>query len=475
MWRKGAGRSHAVRRPGAALRRTDRTLAPAHPAGEAPPGAFPIASTARASARPAPGWPGGPGPPMLRAMLNWIWAAFFLVAFATAVARAGGGDPEGLRAVVASLFDSSRTGFEIAIGLTGIMSLWLGLMRVGERGGVIEGIARAVGPLFRRLFPGIPDRHPASGSIVMNLSANVLGLDNAATPLGLKAMKDLQTLNDEPDRATNDMIMFMVLNASSVTLLPMTIFTFRAQLGAADPTDVFVPILIATYGSTLCGLLVTAAIQGVNLWNRVVLGWLALLTAFVGGLVWYFSRLDAAAVGLQSALLANTLLLGVIALFLAAGARRRVPLYETFVDGAKEGFTVAIGIVPYLVAILVAVGALRASGALEAILGVLKQGVGMLAMDTRWVDAMPTALIKPLSGGGARGLMVETMKTLGADSFAGRLVCVIQGSTETTFYVLAVYFGSVGVKRTRHALACGLAADLAGVIGAILVCYLFFG
>lgn len=409
-------------------------------------------------------------------MLNWIWAAFFFVAFAAAITRAAlSGDPEALRAVVASLFDSSKTGFEIALGLTGVMSLWLGLMRVGEKAGVVEAIARGVGPLFRRLFPGIPPGHAASGAIVMNLSANVMGLDNAATPLGLTAMKELQTLNREPDRATDDMIMFMVLNASSVTVLPMTIFTFRAQLGAADPTDVFVPILIATYCSTMCGLLVTAAIQKVNLWNRVVIGWLALLTAFVGGLVAYFSRLEPAAVGEQSAVLANSLLLAVIALFLAAGAWRRVRLYETFIEGAKEGFTVAIGIVPYLVAILVAVGALRASGALEALLGAIRQGVGALAMDSRWVDALPTALIKPLSGSGARGLMVETMKTLGADSFAGRLVCVIQGSTETTFYILAVYFGSIGVKRTRHALGCGLAADLAGVIAAILVCYLFFG
>jgi spore maturation protein SpmB len=310
---------------------------------------------------------------------------------------------------------------------------------------------------------------------VMNLSANALGLDNAATPLGLKAMRELQTLNREPERATDEMILFMVINASSVTVLPMTIFTFRAQLGAADPTDVFVPILIATYCSTMCGLLVTAAIQRLNLWNRVMIGWLSLLTAAVGGLVWYFARLDPAAVGPQSALLANALLLSVIVLFLAAGARRKVPLYETFIEGAKEGFQVAVGIVPYLVAILVAVGALRASGALEALLGAIRAGVSALAIDTRWVDALPVALIKPLSGSGARGLMVETMKTLGPDSFAGRLACVIQGSTETTFYILAVYFGSVGVKRTRHALGCGLAADAAGVVAAVLVCYLFFG
>jgi spore maturation protein SpmA len=409
-------------------------------------------------------------------MLNWIWAAFFLVAFAAAIAQAVFfGRPDVFHDVVAALFDSSKTGFEIALGLTGIMCLWLGLMRVGEKGGVVEAIARAFRPLFRRLFPGIPDGHPAGGAIVMNLSANALGLDNAATPLGLAAMRELQTLNREPDRATDEMILFMVLNASSVTILPMTIFTFRAQLGAADPTDVFVPILIATYCSTMCGLLVTAAVQRLNLWNRVVLGWLGLLTAAVGGLVWYFARLDPAAVSRQSALLANTLLLGVVVLFLVAGARKRVPLYETFVEGAKEGFQVAIGIVPYLVAILVAVGALRASGALDALLDAIRAGVSHLALDTRWVDALPTALIKPLSGSGARGMMVETMKTFGADSFAGRLACVIQGSTETTFYVLAVYFGSVGIKKTRHALGCGLAADLAGVVASILVAYLFFG
>ena len=409
-------------------------------------------------------------------MLNWIWAAFFLVAFVAALVQAVVfGRTEVFRDVVGALFDSSKTGFEIAIGLTGVMSLWLGLMRIGERAGVIEAIARTFRPLFHRLFPGIPDGHPAAGAIVMNLSANALGLDNAATPLGLKAMQELQSLNAQPERATDAMILFMVINASSITLLPMTIFTFRAQLGAADPTDVFVPILIATYCSTMVGLLVTAAVQRIPLLNRVVIGWLALLTALVGGLVAYFVRLPPEAVGPQSGLLANALLLLVILGFLAAGARRRLPLYETFIDGAKEGFHTAIGIVPYLVAILVGVGVLRASGALDAALGGIRHAVNALGVDARWVDAMPTALIKPFSGGGARGVMVETMKTLGPDSFAGRLACTIQGSTETTFYVLAVYFGSVGVKNTRHALACGLAADAAGVIGAIFVCYLFFG
>jgi spore maturation protein SpmA len=409
-------------------------------------------------------------------MLNWIWAAFFLIAFVTAaVAAFAFGKPDVMKDVVTALFDSSKTGFEIAVGLTGVMSLWLGLMKIAEKGGVTELIARIVGPLFRRLFPGIPDGHAASGAIVMNRSANMLGLDNAATPLGLKAMKELQSLNPTPDTASNEMILFMVMNASSVTLVPISIMTFRAQLGAANPADVFVPILIATYISDLFGLLLVAGIQRINIWNRVVLGWLGGLTAVMAGLVWYFSRLDAAAVAAQSALLANTILLGLITLFLVSGALRKIPLYETFIEGAKDGFQVAIGIVPYLVAILVAVGALRASGALEAFLGAIKAGVGQLSLDTRWVDALPTALIKPLSGGGARGMMVDTMKAMGADSFAGRLSCVIQGSTETTFYVLAVYFGSVGVKKTRHALGCALAAETVGVIAAIFVTYLFFG
>jgi spore maturation protein SpmA len=414
--------------------------------------------------------------PILRAMLNWIWAAFFLIAFVAAVLQAAfGGNPGALQAVVTSLFDSSKTGFEIALGLAGVMSLWLGLMKIAEKGGVTDLIARIVGPLFRRLFPGIPAGHPAAGAIVMNRSANMLGLDNAATPLGLKAMKELQGLNPTPDTASNEMVLFVVMNASSVTLVPISIMTFRAQLGAANPADVFVPILIATYVSDLLGLLLVASVQRINLWNGVVLGWIGALTAVMAGLVAYFSRLDAAAVAAQSGLLANVILVGLVTTFLVAGAVRRVPLYETFIEGAKEGFQVAVGIVPYLVAILVAVGALRASGALEAFLAWIKSGVAHLSLDTRWVDALPTALIKPLSGGGARGMMVETMKTFGADSFAGRLSCVIQGSTETTFYVLAVYFGSVGVKKTRHALACALAAEAAGVIAAVFVAYLFFG
>jgi spore maturation protein SpmA len=413
---------------------------------------------------------------MLRAMLNWIWAAFFLIAFIVAIWQAAvGGKPDVLKDVVSSLFDSSKTAFEISIGLTGVMSLWLGLMKIAEKGGVTEFIAWAVGPLFRRLFPGIPAGHPASGAIVMNRSANMLGLDNAATPLGLKAMKELQSLNPEPERATDEMVLFMVMNASSVTLVPISIMTFRAQLGAANPADVFVPILIATFISDLSGLLLVAAIQKLNIWNRVVLGWLGTLTAAVAGLVWYFSRLPQDQVATQSAVLANAILIVLVGSFLVMGMRKKLPVYETFIEGAKEGFTVAIGIVPYLVAMLVAVGVLRASGALEAFLGGIKAVVGQLHMDTRWVDAMPTALIKPLSGGGARGMMVDTMKAMGPDSFAGRLSCVIQGSTETTFYVLAVYFGSVGVKKTRHALGCALFGEFVGVLAAIGVTYLFFG
>ena len=409
-------------------------------------------------------------------MLNWIWAALFLIAFVVALGQAAfGGKPDVLQAVVTSLFDSSKTGFELAIGLTGVMSLWLGLMRIAERGGVTEFIARIVGPLFRRLFPAIPSSHPAIGAIVMNRSANMLGLDNAATPLGLKAMKELQGLNPKPDTASNDMILFMVMNASSVTLVPISILTFRAQLGAHNPADVFVPILIATFIADLSGLLIVAAVQRLSLWNTVVMAWLGTLTLAVAALVWHFVSLAPDAVAAQSGLYANVILVGLIATFLIAGAWRRVPMYEVFVEGAKEGFNVAIGIVPFLVAILVAVGALRASGALEAFLGAIKAMVAHWNMDTRWVDAMPVALIKPLSGGGARGMMVETMKAMGPDSFAGRLSCVIQGSTETTFYVLAVYFGSVGVRKTRYALACALSTEVIGVVAAVAVTYIFFG
>jgi spore maturation protein SpmB len=348
-------------------------------------------------------------------------------------------------------------------------------MKLGEKGGAVDLLAKAFGPWMRKLFPGIPPGHPATGSIVMNMAANMLGLDNGATPLGLKAMAELQELNPEPDTATNDQILFLVLNTSAVTLIPITIFVYRAQMGAADPTDVFIPLIIATFCSTMAGLVITAAVQKLRLLDPVVLTYLGVMTAMVVGLIVYFSRLDRETMEAQSSLLSNFAIFGVIIGFLALAAHRRLPLYETFVDGAKEGFKVAVGIIPYLVAMLVAIGILRASGALDLFLNGIRWGVDGLGIDSRWVDGVPTALMRPLSGSGARGMMLETMEAHGADSFAGRLVSVIQGSTETTFYVLAVYFGSVGIKNTRHAVGCGLFADAAGAIAAILVTYLFFG
>ncbi len=408
-------------------------------------------------------------------MLNRIWTFFFLGGFVAAIARHAAGHPEVWQEMVASTFDMAETAFKIALGLTGVMCLWLGIMRIGEQGGAVDGLARAFGPLLRRLFPSIPNNHPATGSIVMNMAANMLGLDNAATPLGLKAMRELQTLNPEPEKASDDQILFLVINTSAVTILPVTIFTYRAQMGAVDPTDIFLPVLIATYCSTMIGLLVTSLFQRIRLWDPIVLAYLGGMTALIAGLVFYFGRLDQAALEAQSALLANFLIFAVIVAFMIGAVRRRIDLYETFVGGAKDGFQVAVGIIPYLVAMLVAIGVFRASGALDLLLDGIRAGVGAAGVDTAWIDGLPTALMKPLSGSGARGMMVEAMQTYGADSFAGRLASVIQGSTETTFYVLAVYFGSVGIRRTRHAVVCGLAADLAGITAAILVTYLFFG
>ncbi|HEX2463091.1 MAG TPA: nucleoside recognition domain-containing protein, partial [Thermoanaerobaculia bacterium] len=358
--------------------------------------------------------------------------------------------------------------------LTGVMCLWLGIMKLGERGGAVDLLGRALEPLLVRLFPGVPKGHPAHGSMVMNLAANMLGLDNAATPLGLKAMKELQELTPQKDTASNDQILFLVINTAGVTLIPATIFVYRAQLGAADPTDVFIPLLIATYCSTLVGVLVTAAFQKLKLWDGVVLAYLGSLTAVVAGIAVYFSRLDPEALAAQSSVASNFTIFAIIVAFIALAARKRVPLYEAFVDGAKEGFQVAITIIPYLVAMLVAIGVFRASGALDLVLDGARRGVAALGVDTRWVDGLPTALMRTLSGSGARGVMIETMKAQGADSFAGRLVSIVQGSTETTFYVLAVYFGSVGIRKSRHAVTCGLIADLGGFVAAVLVCYLFF-
>lgn len=408
-------------------------------------------------------------------MLNRIWTFFFIGGFAAAIFRALTGHPEVWQEMVGSTFDMAETAFKIALGLTGVMCLWLGIMRIGEKGGAVDLLARAFGPLLRRLFPGIPEGHPATGSIVMNMAANMLGLDNAATPLGLKAMKDLQELNPQKDTASDEMILFMVINTSAVTVIPITIFTYRAQMGAADPTDIFLPILIATFCSTMAGLLITSVFQKIKLFSPVVLAYLGGMGLLVAGMVAYFGNLDREAMQAQSSILANFLVLSVIISFMLGGIRRRINLYDTFIDGAKEGFQVAIGIIPYLVAMLVAIGVFRASGALDLVLDAGRNLAGTIGLDARFIDGLPTAFMKPLSGSGARGMMIETMQTHGADSFAGRLASVIQGSTETTFYVLAVYFGAVGIRKTRHAVLCGLVADAAGIMAAIGVTYLFFG
>jgi spore maturation protein SpmA len=409
-------------------------------------------------------------------VLNRIWASFFLIGLVIAAWRSLiEGDHATWAAMVSATFEMAKTAFEIALALTGVMCLWLGIMKLGEAGGAVELLARAFAPLLRRLFPGVPAGHPAMGAMVMNMSANMLGLDNAATPLGLKAMRELQTLNPEPERATDAQILFLVINTASVTLIPVAIFVYRAQLGAADPTDVFLPLLVATFGATMVGLLVTAAIQRLRIWDPVVMAYLGGMTALIAGLVYYFARLPRGSMEWRSSVLSNFLIFLVIVSFLGLALARRQPVFETFVAGAKEGFQVAITIVPYLVAMLVAIGVLRASGALDAVMGAVRSGVAALGWDARWVDGLPTGLMRPLSAAGSRGLMIDTMKTLGADSFAGRLVSILQGSSETTFYVLAVYFGSVGIKRERHALACGLIADVAGFVGAVLVCYFFFG
>ncbi len=409
-------------------------------------------------------------------MLNWIWAAFFFVAFAAGLFQWLVLGNAGIwAALVGSTFDMAKTGFEISLGLTGVMCLWLGIMKVGEKGGAVEMVARGFSPLLQRLFPGIPGGHPAQASIVMNMSANMLGLDNAATPLGLKAMKELQELNPDKDVASNDQILFLVINASAVTIIPTAIMTYRAQMGAADPTDVFVPLLLATFCSTLVGLLVTATVQKLKLTHPVTLAYLGSFTAVVAAIVAYCAQLDRETLERQTTLAANLFIFTLIVGFLLLAARRGVAMYEAFVEGAKEGFQVAISIIPYLVAMLVAIGVLRASGALDLALDTVRLVITGLGIDARWVDALPVAMMRPFSGSGARGLMIETMKTLGPDAFASRLACIIQGSTETTFYVLAVYFGSVGIKNTRHAIACGLIAEMAGFAGALLAAYLFFG
>lgn len=408
-------------------------------------------------------------------VLNYIWIAFFLIAFIVALVKLiFFADFTVFPAIMQSTFDTSKQGFEISLGLTGVLSLWLGIMKVGERGGVVNALARLLGPVFARLFPDVPKGHPVVGNIFMNLAANMLGLDNAATPLGLKAMEGLQELNAQKDTASNPMIMFLVLNTSGLTLIPVSIMTYRFQCGAAQPTDIFVPILLATFVSTLAGIIITSLYQRINLFNRTLLLTLGGMSIFMASIVWIFSRMDAATMNIAGSTTANVLLLLIIILFILAGIRKKINVYDAFIEGAKEGFSTAVRIIPYLIAVLVGIGVFRASGAMDWLIDGLRQLVAWTGAPSDWVGALPTALMKPLSGSGARGMMVDAMNTYGADSFVARLSCVFQGSTDTTFYILAVYFGSVGVRHTRHAVACGLLADLAGVIAAIGICYLFF-
>lgn len=408
-------------------------------------------------------------------VLNYIWIAFFVLAFIVATIRlVFFGDAEVFPDIINSTFASSKSAFEISLGLTGVLALWMGIMRIGEQGGVIALFSRVLSPLFSKLFPDIPKGHPVTGSIFMNMAANMLGLDNAATPLGLKAMEGLQELNPKKDTATNPMIMFLVINTSGLTLIPISIMVYRAQLGAAQPTDVFVPILIATFISTLAGIIAVALYQRINLLNRTILLFLGGAIAFITGIIWFFSTLSQDQIDLYSTTFANVFLFVIIIGFILAGIRKKVNVYDAFIEGAKEGFTTAVRIIPYLVAILVAIGVFRASGCMDYLTQGIASLVEMCGLDSDFVGALPTALMKPLSGSGARGLMVDAMSTYGADSFVGRLACIFQGSTDTTFYILAMYFGSVGVAKTRHAVPCGLLADFAGILAAIFVCYLFF-
>ena len=423
-------------------------------------------------------------------VLNYIWIAFFVIAFLVALVRlVFWGDMEVFPAMMDSTFSSSKTAFEISLGLTGVLALWLGVMKIGEKGGVVNLLARLLSPVFVKLFPDIPKGHPVTGSIFMNIAANMLGLDNAATPLGLKAMEQLQELNvvghasqrdgKETQRlretASNPMIMFLVLNTSGLTIIPVSILVYRAQQGAAQPTDIFIPILLATFFSTIAGVIVTSLFQRINLLNRTILFTLGGACLLVSGIIWGFSRLDGETMNLVSTTVANILLMTIIVGFIVAGMIKKVNVYDAFIEGAKDGFQTAVRIIPYLVAILVAIGVFRASGAMDYLIDGIRWLIASTGLDTQFVEALPTALMKPLSGSGARGMMVDAMQTYGADSFVGRLSCIFQGSTDTTFYILAVYFGSVGIRYTRHAVACGLLADLAGIIAAIAIAYLFFG
>ena len=408
-------------------------------------------------------------------VLNYIWISFFLIAFAIAVVKlVFFGDMTVFPAMMDSTFDTAKTAFDISLGLTGVLSLWLGIMKIGEKGGVVNALAKVLSPVFAKLFPDIPKGHPVTGSIFMNMAANMLGLDNAATPLGLRAMEQLQELNTKKDTATNPMIMFLVMNTSGLTIIPISIMVYRAQLGAAQPTDVFIPILLATFFSTLFGIIITSTFQRINLINRTILLTLGGMSLFVAAVIWGFGQLDKEMMNLVSTSVANILLMVIIVAFILAGMRKKVHVYDAFIEGAKDGFATAVRIIPYLVAILVAIGVFRASGAMDMLVDGVKWTVAACGGNTDFVGALPTALMKPLSGSGARGMMVDAMTTYGADSFVGRLSCILQGSTDTTFYILAVYFGSVGIRYTRHAVTCGLLADVSGSIAAIAIAYLFF-
>ena len=409
-------------------------------------------------------------------VLNYIWIAFFLIAFVVGLVKLiFFGDVEVFPAMMDSTFTSSKTAFEISLGLTGVLSLWLGVMKIGEQGGVVNAFARVLSPVFTKLFPDIPKGHPVTGSIFMNIAANMLGLDNAATPLGLRAMEQLQELNPKKDTASNPMIMFLVLNTSGLTIIPVTVMVYRAQLGAAQPSAVFIPILLAAFFSTLAGVIVTSLFQKINLLNRTMLLTLGGVSLAVAGVIWGFSSMDKAMMNTVSTSIANILLMVIIVGFIIAGIIKKANVYEAFIDGAKDGFTTAVRIIPYLVAILVGIGIFRASGAMDLLIKGVGWVVDLCGVNSDFVAALPTAIMKPLSGSGARGLMVDAMTTYGAASFVGRLACCFQGSTDTTFYIRAVYFGSVAIRNTRHAVTCGLIADLAGIIAAIFIGYMFFG
>lgn len=408
-------------------------------------------------------------------VLNYIWIFFFVVAFVVALFKLFfDGDTEVFSAMMKSTFDMSKTGFEISLGLTGVLTLWMGIMKIGEKGGAVGVMSRLINPFFRRLFPDLPVSSPAYGSIMMNLAANMLGLDNAATPMGLKAMQQMQETNPKKEAASNAQIMFLVLNTSGLTIVPVSIMVYRAQLGAANPTDIFIPILLATYFSTIAGLIAVSIYQKINLFDKVIMAYLGGVTALIVGVIWYFSTLDKEMITTVSSLSSNLILFFIIISFILMALFRRVNVYEAFIDGAKDGFSVAIKIIPYLIAILVAIGVFRASGAMDMLMDGIVRMIEGMGFNSDFVAALPTALMKPLSGSGARGMMIDTMTTYGADSFAGRLACTFQGATDTTFYIIAVYFGSVGIKNTRYAIPCGLIADFAGVIAAIVIAYLFF-